>query len=291
MLLHHYHVLPRKYYHPHHQPLPNHSHYPHHHHFLISPTITLIVIPTSLITITTIITTNFSYVILDSLGFWNPCCGFRISGPGSRIHCQLNLDSRFQSLAGFCIPRTRDSRFHKQTFLAFQILQPNFRGISEHSLGFWNPCCGFWTPGPGFPIPSQWNLDSGSQSLAGFRIPRTPDSKFHKPIFPGFQILQPNFRGIWEDSLGVWIPGPGFRIPSQWNLDSGSQSLAGFRIPRTPDSKFHKPIFPGFQILQPNFRGIWEDSLGVWIPGPGFRIPSQWNLDSGSPSLAGFRIP
>ena len=62
-------------------------------------------------------------------------------------------------------------------------------------------------------------------------------------------------------------------------------------IPRTPDSRFHKPLFPGFQILQPNFRGISEDSLGVWIPGPGFRIPSQWNLDSGSPSLVGFRIP
>ena len=31
-----------------------------------------------------------------------------------------------------------------------------------------------------------------------------------------------------EDSLGSWIPGIGFRIPCQWNLDSRFQSLAGF---------------------------------------------------------------
>ena len=163
VLLHHYRVLPRKYYHPHHQPLPNHSHYPHHYHFLISPTITLIVIPTSLITITTIITTNFPHVILDSLGLWNSCCGFRIPGRRWRIPCQWNLDSRFQSLAGFWSPRTQDSRFHKQTFPGFQILQPNFRWISEDSLGFWNPCRRFWIPGPGFRIPCQCNFDSRFQ--------------------------------------------------------------------------------------------------------------------------------
>ena len=221
VLLHHYRVLPRKYYHPHQQPLPNHSHYPHHHHFLISPTITFIVIPTSLITITTIITTTFPYVILDSLGLWNPCCGFRISGPGFRIHCQLNLDSRFQSLAGFCIPRTRDSRFHKQTFPGFQILQPNFRGISEDSLGFWNPCCGFWTPGPGFPIPSQWNLDFGSQSLAGFRIPRTPDSKFHKPIFLDFRFYNQTFAGFRKKVLdsGFQVLDSGFLVSGTWIRD------------------------------------------------------------------------
>ena len=36
---------------------------------------------------------------------------------------------------------------------------------------------------------------------------------------------------VIEDSLGSWIPGVGFRIPCQWNLDSRFQSLAGFRIP------------------------------------------------------------
>ena len=30
---------------------------------------------------------------------------------------------------------------------------------------------------------------------------------------------------------GFWIPGTGFRIHGQWNLDSGFRSLVGFRIP------------------------------------------------------------
>ena len=37
----------------------------------------------------------------------------------------------------------------------------------------------------------------------------------------GFQILR----------RGFCIPGTGLRIPYQWNLDSGFQPLAGFRIP------------------------------------------------------------
>ena len=37
-------------------------------------------------------------------------------------------------------------------------------------------------------------------------------------------------KGI-QDSLEFWIPGSGFRILSQWNLDSGFQSLEGFQIP------------------------------------------------------------
>ena len=55
-----------------------------------------------------------------------------------------------------------------------------------------------------------------------------------------------------QDSVGLWIlrsryhiPGSGFRIVCQWNLDSGFQSLVGFQIrsdvfrtpkPRIPDS-------------------------------------------------------
>ena len=37
---------------------------------------------------------------------------------------------------------------------------------------------------------------------------------------------------------------------SQWNLDSGIQSLVGFQIPRakTQDSRFHNQNFPGFRI-------------------------------------------
>ena len=54
----------------------------------------------------------------------------------------------------------------------------------------------------------------------------------------------PHVKG-YQDSLGFWIPDTGFRIVRQWNLDSGFQSLAGFRIPwvefwipklRNPDS-------------------------------------------------------
>ena len=34
-----------------------------------------------------------------------------------------------------------------------------------------------------------------------------------------------------QDSLEFWTPGSGFRILSQWILDSGFQSLEGFQIP------------------------------------------------------------
>ena len=43
-------------------------------------------------------------VIQDSLGFQILRCGFCIPGTGLRIPCQWNLDSSFQSLAGFRIP-------------------------------------------------------------------------------------------------------------------------------------------------------------------------------------------
>ena len=59
------------------------------------------------------------------------------------------------------------------------------KGIHD-SLGFWIPHCGFRIPATGFRIPAQWLpdyqkgwipmffflLDSGFQSLAGFRIPK-----------------------------------------------------------------------------------------------------------------------
>ena len=35
----------------------------------------------------------------------------------------------------------------------------------------WIPGCALRIPGTGFWIPCQWNLDSGLQSLVGFRIP------------------------------------------------------------------------------------------------------------------------
>ena len=43
----------------------------------------------------------------------------------------------------------------------------------QNSLGFWiPPRRGFRNSGTGFWILSLWNLDSGFQTLAGFRIPR-----------------------------------------------------------------------------------------------------------------------
>ena len=64
-----------------------------------------------------------------------------------------------------------------------------------------------------------------------------------------------------QDSLGFWIPYPGFRIPG-----TGFQSLlveVAFRLPivsnipdslscildyKTPDSGFHEQEFPGYRI-------------------------------------------
>ena len=51
------------------------------------------------------------------------------------------------------------------------------KGIQD-TFGFWVLRRGFQIPGSRFWILSQWDLDSGFQSLKGFRIPksRIPDS-------------------------------------------------------------------------------------------------------------------
>ena len=49
-----------------------------------------------------------------------------------------------------------------------------------------------------------------------------------------FGIFVPILFAIWkkiQNSLGFWIPRSGFRILCQYNLDSGFQSLVGFRFP------------------------------------------------------------
>ena len=82
-------------------------------------------------------------------------------------------------------------------------------------------------------------VDSGLQSLVGFRIPwavfRIPEPVIPDSTDKNSRILK--FKRI-QDSLECWIPrcgfripGTGLRIPCQWNLDSGFQSLVGFRIP------------------------------------------------------------
>ena len=66
-----------------------------------------------------------------------------------------------------------------------------------------------------------------------------------------------------EDSLGSWIPGIGFRISCQWNLDSRFQSLAGFRIP-----------WAEFRIPKPWSWIYKQKNLGLGIA-------KQYFLDSG----------
>ena len=60
--------------------------------------------------------------------------------------------------------------------------------------------------------------------------------------------------------FAVWIPDTGFRNFCQWNLDSGIQSLAGFRITwagipdsKAQDSRCHRQKFPNSGFLKQNF--------------------------------------
>ena len=66
--------------------------------------------------------------------------------------------------------------------------------------------------------------------------------------------LLPHERGFkavlkfWIPRHGFWIPGTGFRILCQWELNSGFQ-IPGFPITR------HE--FPGFRIQQNKFPRFW----------------------------------
>ena len=102
---------------------------------------------------------------------------------------------------------------------------------------------------------------------------------------PGYALSFAPCKGI-RDSLVFWIPrhefqipGTGFHILCQWNLDSGFQWLVGFRIPwavfwiqkpRIPDSRvktwfldsaFHKQNLPGFRITQAKICRIPESGV------------------------------
>ena len=104
--------------------------------------------------------------------------------------------------------------------------------VVQDSLGFWIPT--FRIPGTRFWIPGQWNLDSGYQSFAGFRIPwaelripkpRIPDSTSN--IFPNSGIGLPNmgrqlaFYGSMEGN-----PDSGMRE----NFSCGKFGVLGFGI-------------------------------------------------------------
>ena len=70
-------------------------------------------------------------------------------------------------------------------------------------------------------------------------------------------------KGI-QDSLGFWIPGTEFRFLCQWDLDSGFQSLEGFRITwavfQIPESRIRipQPKFLIFRIPQAKISRIPE---------------------------------
>ena len=72
----------------------------------------------------------------------------------------------------------------------------------QDSLGFWIPLRRFRIPGTGFCILCQLNLDSGFQSLVGFRIPsavfRIPKPRTSNSTtknFPDSRIRIPYFHG------------------------------------------------------------------------------------------------
>ena len=69
----------------------------------------------------------------------------------------------------------------------------------------------------------------------------------------------------WIPLSGFQIPGTGFRILCQWNLDSGFQSLVGFRIPsavfRIPQPRTSNSTLKNFldsRIQIPFHGGIME---------------------------------
>ena len=88
-----------------------------------------------------------------------------------------------------------------------------------------------------------------------------------------------------QDSLGFWIPHPGFRIPG-----TGFQSLSvevAFRLPivsnipdslscildyKTPNSGFYEQEFPGYRIPWARISRI-PDSTGKNFPDSRIRIP------------------
>ena len=85
------------------------------------------------------------------------------------------------------------------------------KGIQDN-LGFRIPRNGFRIPGTGFHILGQCNLDSGFQSLEGFRIPWDVHSVFQslgfrilKPKSAGSRILQAKISLIPESGIPYWV--------------------------------------------------------------------------------------
>ena len=62
------------------------------------------------------------------------------------------------------------------------------------------------------------------------RLMQSSGLRVRVPSIATCKVIQDSL-GFWIQRFGLRIPATGFWIPCQWNLDSGLQSLPGFRIP------------------------------------------------------------
>ena len=68
-------------------------------------------------------------------------------------------------------------------------------------------------------------LDRNRAKPLPFRAAHTYMAYIREYLPPGERNIDP--CKLIQDDLGFWIQGTGFRIPCQWNVDSGIQSLEG----------------------------------------------------------------
>ena len=173
-----------------------------------------------------------SKTVLDS-GFHAVDFGFQELDSGL---FRSNLDPRFQSLMGFRIP-----------WAVFQIPKPQIPDSSRKKFPrFRNPQVKIsWIPVSRFPYFRDC-LYVWTEALSGMVF--VPAQKLPKTV------LDAGFR----------IPSTGFWILCPWNLNSGFQSLVGFRIPwavfKIPKPRISDSTtqFPGFQIPQAKIFRIPE---------------------------------
>ena len=95
----------------------------------------------------------------------------RVRCPGSTLGCDFSSFFLIETLSiagqefSKCL-RNGSDRLRKGQLRRLPVAQ------CHDSLGLWISRCGsVWTSVTGFWIPYQWNVDSGLQSLAGFRNP------------------------------------------------------------------------------------------------------------------------
>ena len=75
----------------------------------------------------------------------------------------------------------------------------------------------------------------------------------HMHMITFAQCTNPNGLRFWIPRLRFLISDTGFWILCQWNLDSGFQSLVGFRIPPAKFPRFRIPHAKTSQITESEF--------------------------------------